>query len=1191
MALVVDDRIKETTTTTNTGSYSLAGAVTGFQSFSDGVGSGNTTYYCCTDGTDYEIGLGTLSGTTLARTTILESSNSNTAVSWSAGSKDIFCTLPASKALIKDASNHVKFADTEKLIFGDGNDAEIYHSGAHTYIQSNGTGNLYIRDQGSGDLKLEGSTYITLQSATNENYLVATANGAVTLYYDALGKVATTSTGIEVFGSTVDNGATHDGDVTFTGTSYNAVWDKSANALEFADNAEATFGTGSDLQIYHNGSNSFIENITGNLYIRQSADDLNVFIQSDNGSGGLTSYFAADGSTGEAQLFHYGSEKLATQSGGIDVTGNITVSGTVDGRDVATDGTKLDGIASGAEVNQNAFSLVAVSGQPTIYADSKTDYLTLASGSNVTITTNATTDTVTIASTDTTYNNATTSADGLMSSSDKTKLDGIEANADVTDATNVQAAGALMDSELTSEASVKAIDQGLATTDSPTFAGLTSNGDIVFEGATADDFETTVTVTDPTADRTITLPDRTGTVLLSDLGDSQTINFQDDITFEDSLNSASADTRFYIKSNNDGVAGVDLTLWKNSDSPAVNDQIGRLNFYGTDTAGAGFQSPYTAIASYIDGYDLSASRHGHIEMQTTVSGSVPVGGSTGTFTSASFHYDRTKIDVGKLQIGADGSSTTFTTDATSDQTITLPDQTGTAILWQNKWPDDPVTTGTYAFRNYAIGENTLSSITTGYNNVVYGREAGASLTTGYRNTAIGEDAFGDASSANNSAAVGERALQGITTGFPNTGFGAAALLDNRSGTNNTAVGYASGRGLTTYGITAVGHEAGSVYTSGAKYYQTLIGNFCGDDTLGDRSTGLGAFAISDGYHTDSVGVGYDALGLTSTVSPWYNVAVGNFAGDGIWAGDHNVAVGYASDAQMSTTNGAVAIGSSAIAPTYGVSIGYLAGNSYAGGSLYNVLVGYRAGRDMDGGDYCVFVGYDAGEQGGTGDRNTGLGATSLDALTTGANNSAVGMNSLSGLTTGSRNSALGEGTGFYLTTGTNNTFLGYQAGFVQDNSTTNALTTGSNVMCLGSEAMPSSATATNEITLGDNNISSLRCNVQTISSLSDERDKTAIEDLSYGLDFINDMRPVQFTWNRRDGSIGAKPDIGFIAQDLYEVELDHSSSSRTRLVNWSDPNKLEADYVRSYPILVKAVQELSAKCNALEARLAALEGA
>ena len=108
MALIVADRVQETTTTTGTGTYTLAGAKSGFQSFGV-VGDGNTTYYACTDGTDYEVGIGTytLSGTTLARTTIIESSNSDAAVNWGAGSKDIFVTLPASKAVIEDASNNV----------------------------------------------------------------------------------------------------------------------------------------------------------------------------------------------------------------------------------------------------------------------------------------------------------------------------------------------------------------------------------------------------------------------------------------------------------------------------------------------------------------------------------------------------------------------------------------------------------------------------------------------------------------------------------------------------------------------------------------------------------------------------------------------------------------------------------------------------------------------------------------------------------------------------------------------------------------------------------------------------------------------------------------------------------------------------------------------------------------------------
>ena len=108
MALEIADRVKETTTTTSTGTYALAGAVDGFQSFA-AVGNGNTTYYACTDGTDYEVGIGsyTASGTTLTRVTILESSNSDAAVNWGAGTKEIFVTVPAEKYLVRDASGNV----------------------------------------------------------------------------------------------------------------------------------------------------------------------------------------------------------------------------------------------------------------------------------------------------------------------------------------------------------------------------------------------------------------------------------------------------------------------------------------------------------------------------------------------------------------------------------------------------------------------------------------------------------------------------------------------------------------------------------------------------------------------------------------------------------------------------------------------------------------------------------------------------------------------------------------------------------------------------------------------------------------------------------------------------------------------------------------------------------------------------
>jgi len=115
MALVVKDRVKETTATTGTGTLTLAGAVAGFQTFTSVLSDGDTTYYGIFDSATgaFEVGLGTFtsSGTTLARTTILESSNSGSAVNLGAGNKDVFITQPAEKAVYLDASGYIAAAD------------------------------------------------------------------------------------------------------------------------------------------------------------------------------------------------------------------------------------------------------------------------------------------------------------------------------------------------------------------------------------------------------------------------------------------------------------------------------------------------------------------------------------------------------------------------------------------------------------------------------------------------------------------------------------------------------------------------------------------------------------------------------------------------------------------------------------------------------------------------------------------------------------------------------------------------------------------------------------------------------------------------------------------------------------------------------------------------------------------------
>ena len=107
MALVIADRVQETTTTTGTGTITLAGAVAGFQSFAV-IGNGNTTYYTITSGNNWEVGIGTYtsSGTTLARTTILSSSNADAAITLS-GSSTVFSSYPSERAVMTDVPQTV----------------------------------------------------------------------------------------------------------------------------------------------------------------------------------------------------------------------------------------------------------------------------------------------------------------------------------------------------------------------------------------------------------------------------------------------------------------------------------------------------------------------------------------------------------------------------------------------------------------------------------------------------------------------------------------------------------------------------------------------------------------------------------------------------------------------------------------------------------------------------------------------------------------------------------------------------------------------------------------------------------------------------------------------------------------------------------------------------------------------------
>jgi len=185
MALVVNDRVQETTTTAGTGTVTLLGAVTGYQSFAV-VGNANTTYYCIAGlGTaEWEVGIGTytLSGTTLARTTVLASSNSGSLVSFSAGTKSVFVTYPAEKSVNLDASGNATALGTPA-----------------SFVGTNITGTAAGLTSGA----VTNGVYTT-GSYSNPAWITALANSKIT----GLGSAALLTAGAALGVATLDGGGT-----------------------------------------------------------------------------------------------------------------------------------------------------------------------------------------------------------------------------------------------------------------------------------------------------------------------------------------------------------------------------------------------------------------------------------------------------------------------------------------------------------------------------------------------------------------------------------------------------------------------------------------------------------------------------------------------------------------------------------------------------------------------------------------------------------------------------------------------------------------------------------------------------------------------------------------------------------------------------------------------------------------------
>ena len=310
----------------------------------------------------------------------------------------------------------LKFADHHRAKFGTGGDLQIYHDGSNSYIQ----------DVGTGALIFFSNVFSFRNAANTEQIAHFSEDGVAQLYHNNLSKLKTDSDGIRVAGITNQasgiiledptntafgghvtfyDGASAEhfvnGDVVIGGRNTNnrrknIVLDRDTDTVRFPgdvqfdsssgiifdvsdkvlkvnsvnykiqliDNANLNFGTSNDGLIKHSGSNLQMINNTGGIQITNGANDQDVDIRSDDGSGSTALYFKADGSTGKAILYYYGSQKLETSDSGVTITGELTAdSATIGGlRFPKTDGLNNQVIKTDGAGNLSFISVAAISG-------------------------------------------------------------------------------------------------------------------------------------------------------------------------------------------------------------------------------------------------------------------------------------------------------------------------------------------------------------------------------------------------------------------------------------------------------------------------------------------------------------------------------------------------------------------------------------------------------------------------------------------------------------------------------------------------------------------------------------------------------------------------------------------------------------------------------------------------------------
>jgi len=332
MAFVIADRVKETTTTTGTGTITLAGAVTNFETFTANLSNSDTTYYAIVDSTNnaFEVGLGTFtsSGPTLARSTVIASSNSNSAVNFGAGTKEVFITVPASKIVVEDGSNNVAIGGTVTATAFSGSGASLTGVDVVNDTSPQLGGNLDLNGNdivttSNADLELapNGTGHVTVKGNTNQGAIQFNCEN------NSHGQILKAAPHSESASNTLTLPSTG-GDVNLVSTASTATLTNKTfgDNVSFGDNNITNVGDIAVDSISPDGTDINVavsDNSATAFTIKQSTNN---YLVIDTGDGGESVAIGTGVSGTAISIGHTTSE--TTVNDNLTITGNLTVSGT-----------------------------------------------------------------------------------------------------------------------------------------------------------------------------------------------------------------------------------------------------------------------------------------------------------------------------------------------------------------------------------------------------------------------------------------------------------------------------------------------------------------------------------------------------------------------------------------------------------------------------------------------------------------------------------------------------------------------------------------------------------------------------------------------------------------------------------------------------------------------------------------------